>query len=307
MSVTGGLITSPASLICPFSLLNSIPPPDFDFKLLFPDNVSLLKSLHPSAHSILAKAVDEGECGFYRLKSTLLVILAYHKYHSPGLISSYFFPPGSLVVIHRKSIFPSLSGGSPSSVPSATATGTLDTEAAVEPSKPIACYGTPSPASTARIDPVLLDRLPEELYLVGTAHVSKASATLAYHTVRAVQPDAVLLELCWDRSKIALSDPRHIESEDGSGDAKAQETLPPSREVGGSETEAEASVSAVVTPTRVPPLSLGETLTRIAAGLKEGRGLLECVLTTAYSSIEAQLKTTLGLEFIRSRQVCAGV
>ena len=41
-----------------------------------------------------------------------------------------------------------------------------------------------------------IDLLPEELYLVGTAHVSKNSANLAYHAVRAVKPDAVVVELC---------------------------------------------------------------------------------------------------------------
>ena len=44
--------------------------------------------------------------------------------------------------------------------------------------------------------PESIDLLPDELYLVGTAHVSKNSADLGYHAVRAVKPDAVVVELC---------------------------------------------------------------------------------------------------------------
>ena len=62
------------------------------------------------------------------------------------------------------------------------------------------------------LDPLLVQRLPEALYLVGTAHVSKKSADLAYHVVRAARPDAVMVELCWDRSQV-----RSREREGGEG------------------------------------------------------------------------------------------
>ncbi len=50
---------------------------------------------------------------------------------------------------------------------------------------------------SAALDASAVAKLPELLMLVGTAHVSKKSAELAYGAVRAAQPDAVVLELCW--------------------------------------------------------------------------------------------------------------
>ena len=74
----------------------------------------------------------------------------------------------------------------------------------------------PPMALPCTLDPLLVQRLPEVLYLVGTAHVSKKSADLAYHVVRAARPDAVVVELCWDRSQVR-SGGREGEREGGEG------------------------------------------------------------------------------------------
>jgi hypothetical protein len=74
--------------------------------------------------------------------------------------------------------------------------------------------GSSSSSSSSTEQPPLPASIPEELYILGTAHVSKRSADLAYHVVRAVQPDAVLVELCWARAGIMIGEPRHKEEED---------------------------------------------------------------------------------------------
>ena len=67
---------------------------------------------------------------------------------------------------------------------------------------PLPALNQPPMALPFTLDPLMVQRLPEVLYLVGTAHVSKKSADLAYHVVRAARPDAVMVELCWDRSQV---------------------------------------------------------------------------------------------------------
>jgi len=76
-------------------------------------------------------------------------------------------PSGSLVVLHKASLLSRV--------------------------QPEAATGLPDGIS---LNAKSLELLPDELYLVGTAHVSKPSADLAYHAIRTVHPDTVVFELC---------------------------------------------------------------------------------------------------------------
>ena len=50
-------------------------------------------------------------------------------------------------------------------------------------------------------------RLPEEVFLVGTAHISPNSVTDVDSVVAAIKPDAVVVELCEGRKPILMMDP----------------------------------------------------------------------------------------------------
>ena len=101
-----------------------------------------------------------------------------------------------------------------------------------------------------------------------------------------------------------FSEPRHRDSDDEEGEQEEEDGSGCSDVGSDAPTRPSAALRAPAPSASPPPPppSLSETLSRILAGLKRGQGLLETVMSSMYANIEAQLKTTVGLEFIRTRQ-----
>ena len=66
---------------------------------------------------------------------------------------------------------------------------------------------------------------PELVLLVAAAHISRASASAATRVVEAVEPDAVVLELCGSRKSVLAADE---EGEEGQGEAEGELSSPSS-------------------------------------------------------------------------------
>jgi len=89
-----------------------------------------------------------------------------------------------------------------------------------------------------------------------------------------------------DRASIIFSEPRHDDDDDG--DSLEGQQVPSDA------TDLEMPIKPVPVADYSP--SITETISKITASLKQGKGILEAVLATAYANAESRLKTTVGLE-----------
>ena len=94
-----------------------------------------------------------------------------------------------------------------------------------------------------------------------------------------------------------FTEPRHRDSEDGSESQEAcsYSGMPQQQQQSPIAADPETPQPDLL---EIPPAepSMAETLSKVMAGLKEGKGLLECCLQISYVNVESKLKTTVGLE-----------
>ena len=98
-----------------------------------------------------------------------------------------------------------------------------------------------------------------------------------------------------------FTEPRHRDSEDGSESQEASYDQTSGMQKSHQEQQSvDDPEPPPVQPvlSEIPPAepSMVETLSKIMADLKEGKGILESALLVSYANVESKLKTTVGLE-----------
>ena len=130
-----------------------------------------------------------------------------------------------------------------------------------------------------------------DVYLIGSAHVSKKSAELVYRASRALRPDTLVVELCIDREQILWREPKHKQEAMIDLEADGSHTLQEdTRRENEEEEEGRGQGGAT------------NAFSTIIKSLRAGHNPFYSVLNSMYEEVESQLETTVGLEFIRARQ-----
>lgn len=146
---------------------------------------------------------------------------------------------------------------------------------------------------------------PKLLYLVGTSHVSSRSAEDVRRVVQAVQPDAVVVELCRSRQAV-MDEPR----QQGSQQEQAQAALSLSSagsSMSDGEEEPAGSSSATAASRGSNPLSLsgGSLLPAFQRSMELGGSsalLLRLVLGRVSARLSGRLGVRGGAEFVMARE-----